>query len=205
MDHIKYYILSLSIVLLDQVSKLMVHLNMNLGEEILVLGNWFRLHYVLNPGIAFGIEFDFIYGKLILSIFRILAAVGIAYYLYYLSQRQGHKILLTSLALILAGATGNVIDSTFYGVILDNAPLNAVSPWFHGQVIDMLYFPLIEGTFPNWVPFWGDQTFQFFRPVFNIADASIFVGVTFILVLQNKFSLKTPTSQEEVLLKTKSL
>jgi signal peptidase II len=205
MEHIKYYIFSLSVVLLDQVSKLMVHLNMELGQEISVLGDWFKLHYVLNPGIAFGIEFDFEYGKLILTIFRILAAIGIAYYLYYLSRQKSHKLVLLSLSLILAGATGNVIDSTFYGVILENAPLAAVSPWFHGQVIDMLYFPLIEGTYPGWVPVWGNQSFQFFRPVFNIADASIFLGVTFILVLQNKFSLVGPEKPEQVLIKTKSL
>lgn len=205
MEHIKYYIISLCVVLVDQVSKLMVHMRMDLGQEIAVVGDWFRLHYVLNPGIAFGIEFDFLYGKLILTIFRILAVVGIAGYLYYLSQRNTHKILLMSLALILAGATGNVIDSTFYGVILDNAPFNAISPWFHGQVIDMLYFPLFEGTLPDWVPIWGSQSFQFFRPVFNIADASIFMGVTFILVLQKKFSLTGPSTEEPVLLKTKSL
>ena len=131
---------------------------------------------MLNPGIAFGIEFDFVYGKLLLTCFRILAAVGIAYYIYYLSQRNAHRMLLLSLSLILAGATGNVMDSTFYGVILDNAPLNAVSPWFHAQVIDMLYFPLINGTFPEWLPIWGNESFQFFRPVFNLADASIFIG-----------------------------
>lgn len=199
MEHIRYYIISLLVVLADQVAKLMVHLNMELGEEITILGDWFKLHYVLNPGIAFGIEFDFLYGKLLLSIFRLLAAAGIAYYLYYLSQRNAHHILLTSLALILAGATGNVIDSIFYGVILDNAPLNAVSPWFHGQVIDMLYFPLYDGSFPEWFPIWGNESFQFFRPVFNIADASIFVGVTFILVLQKRFALTGPSLPGKVL------
>ncbi|GJM27484.1 MAG: lipoprotein signal peptidase [Cyclobacteriaceae bacterium] len=199
MDHIKYYIISLFIVLMDQVFKLGVHLNMHLGEEILVLGEWFRLHYVLNPGIAFGIEFDFAYGKLLLTIFRILAAVGIASYLYILSKSKAHRILLLSLAMILAGATGNVIDSTFYGVILDNAPLDSVSPWFHGQVIDMLYFPLFSGTFPDWFPLWGNQSFQFFRPVFNIADASIFVGVTFILVLQKRFTFTDPSPNGKVL------
>ena len=205
MEHIKYYILSLFIVLVDQISKLMVHLNMDPGEEIEVLGDWFRLHYVLNPGIAFGLQFDFIYGKLMLSIFRILAAACIAYYLYLLTKRKAHNSLLISLSLILAGALGNVIDSTFYGVILDNAPGNAVSPWFHGQVIDMLYFPLFNGTFPEWLPIWGSQGFQFFRPVFNIADASIFVGVTFILVLQKRFVLAEPSSHGEVVFKTKSL
>ena len=189
MEHVKYYIISLFIVLMDQISKLMVHLNMQLGEEIPVMGDWFKLHYVLNPGIAFGIEFDFGYGKLLLTVFRILAAAGIAYYIYYLAQRKAHRMLLLSLSLILAGATGNVIDSTFYGVILDNAPLDAISPWFHGQVVDMLYFPIYNGTFPEWLPVWGNQSFQFFRPVFNLADASIFIGVTFMLVLQNRFTI----------------
>lgn len=205
MEHIKYYILSLLIVLVDQSSKLMVHLNMNLGEEVSILGDWFKLHYVLNPGIAFGIEFDLVYGKLLLTLFRILAASGIAYYLYYLAKKNTHKSILFSLSLILAGALGNVLDSTFYGVILDNAPYNAVSPWFHGQVIDMLYFPLYTGSFPEWFPIWGNQSFQFFRPVFNIADASIFMGVTFILVLQHRFSLTDSSAQGEVALKTKSL
>ncbi len=199
MDHLRYYIISILIVILDQVSKLSVHLNMHLGEEISVIGDWFKLHYVLNPGIAFGIEFDFAYGKLFLTIFRILAVVGIATYLYVLSKRRSHKILMLSLSLILAGATGNVIDSTFYGVILDNAPFDAVTPWFHGQVIDMLYFPLFNGTFPDWIPIWGSQSFQFFRPVFNIADASIFVGVTFILVLQNRFTLADSSTHEKAL------
>jgi len=205
MEHIKYYILSLIIVLADQVSKLMVHLNMQLGEEVSVLGDWFRLHYVLNPGIAFGIEFDFVYGKLLLTLFRILAAISIAYYLYFLTQKNISRSLLISLALILAGALGNVIDSTFYGVILDNAPGNAITPWFHGQVVDMLYFPLYNGSFPEWLPIWGDQPFQFFRPVFNIADASIFVGVTFILILQNRFYIAEQPTQSKVTIKTKSI
>jgi len=198
-DHLRYYIISILIVIVDQVSKLSVHLNMSLGEEVSVIGDWFKLHYVLNPGIAFGIEFDFAHGKLFLTIFRLLAVIGIATYLYVLSNRQAHKILLFSLSLILAGATGNVIDSTFYGVILDNAPFDAATPWFHGQVIDMLYFPLFNGTFPDWVPIWGNQSFQFFRPVFNIADASIFMGVTFILVLQNRFTLPDPSSHGKAL------
>jgi len=205
MQHIKYYIISLFIVLGDQISKLLVHLNMELGEEVTVIGDWFRLHYVLNPGIAFGIEFDFIYGKLLLSIFRILAVTGIAYYLYFLAKKKSHSSLLFALSLILAGALGNVIDSTFYGVILDNAPGNAVSPWFHGQVIDMLYFPLYHGTFLEWLPVWGSQAFQFFRPVFNIADASIFMGVSFILVSQKRFVLTDPSSHGEVVFKTRSL
>lgn len=203
MQHLKYYILSLSITLTDQLSKLLVHYNMELGESIHVLGEWFQLHYVLNPGIAWGIEFDFLYGKLVLTLFRILAALGIAYYLYYLARRNTHKSILISLALILAGALGNVLDSTFYGVVLNIATENAFTPWFHGQVIDMFYFPIYYGTFPDWVPFWGSENFQFFRPVFNLADASIFIGVTFILVLQNKYGLIGPSKSNKVALKPK--
>ncbi len=205
MRHIKFYILSLGIALIDQITKLMVHLNMKLGEEILVMGEWFRLHYVLNPGIAFGLEFDFPYGKLMLTLFRMLAVAGIGYYLYFLAVRKTHRYVLLSLSLILAGALGNVIDSTFYGVILDNAPKDAITPWFHGQVIDMLYFPVYYGKFPEWLPLLGSQNFQFFRPVFNLADASIFMGVTFILVLQQRYALINPGSKKEVTLKTKTL
>lgn len=201
----KYYILSLSITLIDQITKMMVHLNMQVGEEVRVLGDWFRLHYVLNPGIAFGLEFDFPYGKLLLTIFRIVAVAGIGYYLFYLSLRNSHRYVLLALSLVLAGALGNVIDSTFYGVILDNAPKDAFTPWFHGQVIDMLYFPVFYGKFPEWVPLLGSQNFQFFRPVFNLADASIFMGVTFILVLHQKYSLIGPGTEKEIKLKTKSL
>ena len=205
MRHLKYFILALMVAIVDQVSKLLVHLNMSVGEELSVLGNWFKLHYVLNPGIAFGLELDFLYGKLLLTFFRILAVAAIAYYLYYLSQRQSQRRALLAMSLILAGALGNVIDSTFYGVVLDNAPQGAITPWFHGQVIDMLYFPLFEGTFPEWLPIWGSQSFQFFRPVFNLADACIFIGVTFILVLQHRNALLGPSEEQEVTLKTKTL
>lgn len=201
----KYYMLSLSVVLVDQLSKLLVHVNMKPGDEIMILGDWFRLHYVLNPGIAFGMEFDFVYGKLLLTIFRILAAIGIACYLYYLTRNKGHQGVLLALSFILAGALGNVIDSTFYGVILGNAPANALSPWLHGQVIDMFYFPIYYGTFPEWLPIWGSQTFQFFRPVFNLADASIFIGVAFVLVLQNKYAFIGPAAKERVALKSEAI
>lgn len=205
MRHLRYFILALFIAIVDQVTKLLVHLNMSVGEEISVLGDWFKLHYVLNPGIAFGMELDFEYGKLLLTFFRIIAVAAISYYLYYLSKRASHRYALFALSLILAGALGNVIDSTFYGVILDNAPQGAITPWFHGQVIDMLYFPVVKGTFPEWLPVWGSQNFQFFRPVFNLADACIFIGVTFILVLQHRNALLSPSEEKEVALKTKTL
>ena len=187
-NYYKYFFISIIVILIDQTVKMLVHFNMHLGEEINVLGEWFRLHYVLNPGMAFGLEIGITNGKLILTLFRLIAMVGIGYYLYILIKRRMHNGLLISIALILGGAIGNVIDSTFYGVLLEgNAPLDAITPWFHGKVIDMLYFPLISGVIPDWVPFWGGDSFQFFRPVFNIADSSIFIGVAMILAMQKKF------------------
>ncbi len=204
MRYFKYYILTLAVTLTDQLSKLLVYFNMDQGQSIPVFGEWFQLHYVLNPGIAWGFEFDFLYGKLFLTLFRLLAAAGIAYYLYYLAVKRTHQSILISLALILAGALGNVIDSTFYGALLGLPTKEAMTPWFHGQVIDMFYFPIYYGTFPEWMPFWGSQTFQFFRPVFNLADASIFIGVTFVLALQHKYALIGPSEKKEIALKTKT-
>ena len=184
----KFYILSLLIIILDQVVKMWVHNNMEMGlaGQIQVIGDWFKLHYTLNPGMAFGMELGSEYGKLILTLFRLVAMVGIAYYLYYLARKKVHSGLLWCIALILGGAIGNVIDSTFYGVLLDNAPYNASTPWFHGQVVDMFYIDIWEGRVADWVPLWGGEHIALW-PIFNIADASIFVGVTIILVFQKRF------------------
>ena len=113
--------------------------------------------------------------------------VGIGYYLWKMARRGAHNGFLLSMSLILGGAVGNVIDSTFYGVLLNNAPVDAQTPWFHGQVIDMLYFPMFDFVWPEWVPMVGGRYFEFFSPVFNIADSSIFIGVVIILVMQRKF------------------
>jgi signal peptidase II len=182
-----YYFLALAIIIIDQVVKLLVHFNMDLNTEFNVLGEWFRIHYLLNPGMAFGLRSDHTYGKLVLTIFRLLAMFGIAYYIYYLYKRNAKPGLLWCLALILGGAVGNVIDSTFYGVLLENAPPGSPSPWFHGQVIDMLFFPIFDGYYPDWLPYLGGDRFLFFSPVFNIADSSIFIGVVAILIFQKKF------------------
>jgi len=185
----KFFLLSIAIIIVDQTSKLLVHYNMEMGVvgEINVIGTWFRLHYLLNPGMAFGLQISSEYGKMILTVFRLLAIVGITFYLVNLARKDAHPGVLWCIASILGGAIGNAIDSTFYGVFLDNAPYNAPTPWFHGQVVDMLYFPIIDGRFPEWMPFWGGEYFQFFRPVFNIADSSIFCGVVIILIFQRKF------------------
>lgn len=183
----RYFLIAIIVILIDQASKILVYNNMYLGEDIFVFGNWFRIHYLLNPGMAFGLKLENEFGKLALTLFRIAAMVGIAYYLWKMAKREAHKGFLFSMSLILGGAVGNVIDSTFYGVLLNNAPAKSPTPWFHGQVIDMLYFPLFDFVWPDWVPFLGGRYFEFFSPVFNIADSSIFIGVVIILIMQRKF------------------
>lgn len=183
----KYFILSFVIIVIDQTSKLLVHHFMDLHDEINVIGDWFRLHYLLNPGMAFGIRWNNEFGKLALTVFRIGAMFGIGYYLWKMAWRRTHPGFLWCMALILGGAVGNVIDSTFYGVLLNNHPPGSATPWFHGQVIDMLFFPLFEFTWPEWIPTIGGERFLFFSPVFNIADSSIFVGVVVILLFQRRF------------------
>lgn len=136
---------------------------------------------------AFGIRWENEFGKLALTGFRIIAMFGITYYLIVMAKRGAHTGFLWCMGLILGGAIGNVIDSTFYGVIFNNAPEGSPTPWFHGQVIDMLYFPLFDFNWPHWVPFLGGKYFEFFSPVFNIADSSIFIGVVIILIWQKKF------------------
>jgi signal peptidase II len=187
LKYAKYFLLTLLVILIDQSVKLLVHENMVLNTEFSVMGDWFRIHYILNSGMAFGLKLDWQYGKLMLTVFRTAAMVGIGYYLYSLIRKEVPSGLCWSIALILGGAVGNLIDSIFYGVYLNNAPLDSITPWFHGQVIDMLYFPIIQTTLPEWLPFWGGQYFEFFRPIFNIADSSIFIGVVIILIFQKKF------------------
>jgi signal peptidase II len=183
----RYFIIAFVVILIDQVSKLLVYHNMYLHQEINVLGNWFRLHYLLNPGMAFGIRWNNEFGKLALTAFRIAAMFGISYYLWKMAVKNAHSGFLVCMALILGGAVGNVIDSTFYGVFLNNHPAGSPTPWFHGQVIDMLFFPIFEFYIPEWVPLKGGEYFLFFSPVFNIADSSIFIGVVIILIFQKRF------------------
>ncbi len=178
-------------VIIDHIIKLWVHENMTVdstADEIPLIGEWFRLHYTLNPGMAFGMQLPAPYGKIILSVFRLIAVVAIAWYIHSLSKKNAHWGLLTCMSLILGGALGNVIDSTFYGVLLDNAPEGSPTGWFYGQVIDMFYvrFPTTS-RIPDWMPFWGGLPYS--TPIFNFADASIFVGVVFILIFQRRYFL----------------
>ncbi len=169
------------ILLVDQVSKTWIKTNMYLGQEFKILGNWFIIHFTENNGMAFGLEFGGEFGKLSLSLFRIAAVAGIGYGLHYLVKHKYHRGLILNVAMIFAGALGNIIDSVFYGKIYNYATL------FHGRVVDMFYFPILEGIFPSWVPFWGGEDYIFFRPVFNVADAAISVGVVFILIFQSTY------------------
>lgn len=185
---LKYFLIAAAIIVLDQVVKMLVHYNMELGSkgQILIFGDWFKLHYLTNPGMAFGMKLNFEYGKLFLTLFRIGAMFAIGYYLYSLIQKEAPKGLLLCIALILGGAIGNLIDSIFYGVFLDNAPFDSPNPWFHGQVIDMFYIDIWEGYLPDWIPLLGGD-YMALWPVFNIADSSIFVAICLIIVFQKRY------------------
>jgi signal peptidase II len=166
------------------------------GEEFKIF-NWFIIHFTENNGLAFGFEFGGVAGKLFLSVFRIVASLGIGYYLLTLIKKHAHTGLILCFSLIFAGAIGNIIDSAFYGVIFsdDSTGLSKLfsseggySSFLHGRVVDMLYFPLINSQFPSWLPIVGGDHFQFFRPIFNIADSSITVGVILFILFQKKFA-----------------
>lgn len=193
----KPIILIVIILLIDQLSKFWVKLNMTIGQSFHVLGEKFQIHFIENPGMAYGMEFGGEYGKLILTLFRIIAVCGIGYGLHYMIQNKYNRGFILNVALIFAGALGNILDSVFYGVIFTESTMfetaklfpegGGYAPFLHGKVVDMLYFPLIEGTFPSWFPVWGGEEFLFFRPVFNIADSAITVGVFLILIFQKRY------------------
>jgi len=169
---------------------------MALGDEFSVIGDWFMIHFVENNGMAWGMSFGGEYGKLFLSLFRIVAIGGIGYYLYTIIKSKKNSLLIISISLILAGAIGNIIDSLFYGLIFEASGSFHIAQafpaeggyagLFHGKVVDMLYFPLFEGFYPDWLPFIGGDYFAFFRPVFNIADTSITIGVILLILFQKR-------------------
>lgn len=185
-----------SILLIDQAAKIWIKTHFYLGQEIRVAGDWFIIHFTENNGMAFGLEFGGSFGKLFLSIFRIALVTGIGWYLLRLIRSKASSGAIICFSLIFAGAIGNIIDSAFYGLIFTDSMLGVAemfpkgggyAGFLQGRVVDMLYFPLISGQFPSWVPFWGGESFQFFRPVFNIADSSISVGVILLLLFQKSF------------------
>ncbi|MBE9469193.1 MAG: lipoprotein signal peptidase [Bacteroidetes bacterium] len=193
----KLAILTVFIILfLDQSLKIWIKTHMFLGQEIHVFGNWFIIHFTENNGMAFGYEFAGNFGKIFLSLFRIFAVAIIAWYLHKLIKSNAPTIVVICVSLIFAGAIGNIIDSAFYGMIFNESYYQIASlfpegggysSFLHGKVVDMLYFPVISGHFPQWFPFWKSQEFIFFRPIFNIADSSISIGVFLIIFFQRKF------------------
>ncbi len=202
------------ILIIDQISKILVKTNMHLGESIPVVGDWFIIRFIENPGMAFGLDIPGKFGKIALSLFRLVAITGIIWYLRQLILKKAQTLLIISVAIILAGAIGNILDSIFYGAIFDKGTIYdaGLNRWigyagiassdfsgyaapFKGCVVDMLYFPLIEGNYPAWWPDWSwlpgwfpkpNQGFVFFRPIFNIADSAITIGVGLILIFQKR-------------------
>lgn len=199
----KPLLIILFILIADQVLKFYIKLTMTIGQEYAIAGNWFLIHFTENNGMAFGLQFAGEWGKLALSIFRIVAVIAIGIYLYLLTRKKTSFGPVLGISLILAGAIGNIVDSVFYGMIFSNSSFHTVAQFLpegggyagflHGKVVDMFYFPLIvlrQAEAPSWLPgfiFGSDGYFIFFRPVFNIADASITTGVLWLLLFERKF------------------
>ena len=204
---IKRSLLIIAIVLLiDQISKIYIKTNFELGESMEVF-SWFRILFIENEGAAWGAKLSDILpvsdkiGKLVLTVFRLFAIVGIGYWLYDIIRKKGTATLIAAVSLIFAGALGNILDSLFYGILFNDsynqvARLFSEEPYgslFYGKVVDMLYFPLIDANWPDWVPVVGGDNFRFFEPVFNVADTAISTGVGILIVFNKKaFGKKEP-------------
>jgi signal peptidase II len=203
----KPLLLVIIILLIDQVIKLWIKSNMYLGQEIVLFPNWGIIHFTENNGMAFGMELEGSYGKLLLSSFRVLAIAGLGYYLYWLVKNKENRGYIYCIALVFAGALGNLLDSAFYGIIF-NESYNQVAtmfpkeggyaPFLFGRVVDMFYFPMLHGHFPTWFPIWAGEDFIFFRPVFNFADFSISLGVGLIILNQKKYFAETSNEPDKI-------
>lgn len=187
-------IIILGVLIIDQIVKIWVKTHMYLGQEF-VITDWFRIYFIENNGMAFGMELG---SKLFLTMFRIVAVGLLIYYICRIKNRTDIKTgYIVCCALITAGAAGNIIDSVFYGMIFNNPyppevavmfpPEGGYAPVFHGRVVDMLYFPLFSFYWPDWVPFVGGDYFLFFQPIFNIADAAITVGILVLIIFYSKY------------------
>jgi len=188
----KALLLVLVILIADQALKIWIKTNMHLGEDI-VITDWFIIHFTENPGMAFGFEFGGNWGKLVLSIFRIITVGFIFYWLRTLVQKKVKTGAIVAVSLVLAGALGNIIDSAVYGLLFSDSygqvatflpEGGGYAGFLFGKVVDMFYFPLYKGYLPEWLPFWGGDYFIFFRPVFNLADFSISCGVGLLILYQ---------------------
>ena len=204
----KPLLLIVGILLLDQLVKFWVKTHMFLGEEIR-FADWAIIHFTENNGMAFGMEFGGEYGKIFLSTFRIFFVIAIFFYLKKIVKENANKLYIYCIAMVIAGAAGNIIDSIFYGQLFNGSefqiatflPEQGYAPWLHGRVVDMFYFPILSGHFPSWFPLWGGDEFIFFRPVFNVADASISVSVVLMILFQKRIfnaSELKPFSESEV-------
>lgn len=203
-------LLILAILLVDQVFKYYIKTTYYLGEDHRMIGDWFRLHFVENEGMAWGWKLgeSGSWGKMALTLFRLAAVFFGVYFIGKIIREKYHNGFIFCVALIFAGAVGNLIDSMFYGMIFEESdPISqnvavlfpeggGYADFLHGKVVDMLYFPIIRTTWPDWMPFWGGEPFEFFSPVFNIADASISIGLIIILLFQNRFFEKHDQEQK---------
>ena len=194
-------LLVILLLVIDQVIKFAVKLNMTIGESIPVFGDWFQICFIENNGMAFGMQFGGSVGKLALSLFRVVLIGFIIVYLRKLIKKAGTPTgILVGLSLVLVGAIGNVVDCLFYGEIFSASTYSQVAQLFppdggytgflYGKVVDMFYFPIIDTVLPEWVPFYGGEHFIFFRPIFNFADACISVSVIYMLLFQRKFFME---------------
>ncbi len=208
MNKVHACIIIFIVLFIDQAVKIWIKTNMALNTEFPVFGDWFIIHFSENKGMAFGMEFGGDTGKLILSIFRIVAVTFIGYFINKLIKEKAHWGFITAMCLIFAGAMGNIIDSVFYGWMFSSS-YNQIATFMpegggyakplYGHVVDMLYFPIFKGFLPDWVPIWGGEYKVFFQPIFNIADSAISIGV-FVILIFNKLFFKEPQAlKEEVL------
>lgn len=189
----KVIALLILILFVDQVSKIYIKTNFFLYEEVYVF-NWFRIHFIENEGMAWGAVIPGSYGKLFLTLFRIVAVGGIVWWLNDALKKKSSNFLIIAITLILAGAIGNIIDSVFYGIIFNDSTNQIASlfatdnygSWFHGKVVDMFYFPIWKGYLPEWLPFFGGKYFTFFNAIFNVADTAISTGVGILIVFNKK-------------------
>ena len=202
----KITLIIILILILDQAVKLWIKTHMYLGQSEHVFGDWFQIAFTENTGFAFGWSLGGTWGKLFLSLFRIVFITILCVFLSRLIKRRMPMGVLVGIAMLIAGAMGNIIDSCFYGLFFDTGTLyssemghnvgysgvsqfscDGYAPFLHGSVVDMFYFPIISCTLPEWIPIWGGEHFVFFRPIFNIADASISIAIIYLLIFQRKY------------------